>query len=112
MKPKLYLDEDVHADLAVALRKRGFDVVYTQEIDKKGNDDIEQLDYAVKEERCILSYNVRDFVLLHNYFIKNNLSHFGIILSRQKPIKETLSDVLKLLQNSSQEKLKNKVLFL
>lgn len=112
MKPKLYLDEDVHADLAEALRKRGFDVVHTQEINKKGSNDFEQINYAIEEERCILSHNIRDFVLLHNYFMKNNLSHCGIILSRQKPIKVTLSNLLNLLQSSSQEKLKNQILFL
>jgi predicted nuclease of predicted toxin-antitoxin system len=111
-KPRLYLNEDIHADLAVALRKRGFDVVHTQEIDMKGSADIEQMAWAVQEQCCLFSHNIRDFVLLHNYFMKNNLSHFGIIVSGQKPIKKTLSNILNLLQNSSQEKLKNQVIFL
>ena len=34
MKIKLLLDEDVHSGLALALRKRGYDVVHAQELDR------------------------------------------------------------------------------
>jgi predicted nuclease of predicted toxin-antitoxin system len=33
MKAKLLLDEDVHFGLASALRKRGYDVIHTQELE-------------------------------------------------------------------------------
>jgi len=36
MKLKLFLDEDVHAGLAHALRQRGYDVVHAQELELKG----------------------------------------------------------------------------
>ena len=67
MKVKLFLDEDVHAGLAIALRKRGYDVYHAQELDGKGRTDSEQLAFAVQDQRCLLTFNVKDFVILHNY---------------------------------------------
>jgi len=75
MKIKLFLDEDVQVALAQALRKRGYDVVHAQELNFKGKSDSAQLRYAVKQKRCLLSYNVKDFVLEHNEYI----------LERKKP---------------------------
>jgi len=54
--------------LAVALRKRGYDVVHVQELDRKGRTDPEQLEYAVENGRCLMSFNVKDFVILHNEY--------------------------------------------
>jgi len=33
MKIRLFLDEDVHAALAHALRRRGYDVIHAQELE-------------------------------------------------------------------------------
>ena len=82
MKVKLLLDEDVHFSLAIALRTRGFDVVHVQELERKGMSDREQLNFAVVNERCLLSFNVRDFVILHNEYVKSDQKHFGIIVSK------------------------------
>ena len=65
MKPRILLDEDTHLALAEALRQRGFDAVHIQEIGRKGCSDPEQLDFAVQNERCIVSFNRKDFVALH-----------------------------------------------
>ena len=66
MKLKLFLDEDVHSGLAHALRKRGYDVVHSQELERKGRSDADQLLFSIQQERCIMSFNVKDFVILHN----------------------------------------------
>ena len=39
MKIELFLDEDVHSGLSHALRKRGYDAIHTQELDRKGLSD-------------------------------------------------------------------------
>ena len=41
MKIQLFLDEDVHSGLANALRKRGYDVINAQELDRKGRSDLD-----------------------------------------------------------------------
>jgi len=66
MKIRLFLDEDVHSGLAHAFRQRGDDVVHAQEHDLKGSTDSEQLEFASSQRRCLVNFNVRDFVVLHN----------------------------------------------
>jgi len=112
MKTKLFLDEDVHSGLALALRKRGYDVVHAQELDRKGRSDYEQVAFAIQQERCIFSFNVKDFVILHNEFMKTQQEHFGIILSKQLPFKDTMSKLLQLLHRFPDETIKNRLEFL
>ena len=75
MKVKLFLDEDIHFALTIALRKRGYDVIHAQELQGKGKSDDEQLSYAIQEKRCLFSFNVKDFVLLHNKYAQNRWEH-------------------------------------
>ncbi|MBI3193259.1 MAG: DUF5615 family PIN-like protein [Ignavibacteriae bacterium] len=112
MNISLFLDEDVHAELSIALRKRGFDVLHAQEVERKGKTDDEQLFYAVKEHRSLFSFNVKDFVLLHNNFVRNDTEHFGILLSKQRTFSETFILLLRFLQTHSQGEIKNQIHFL
>lgn len=112
MKVRLFLDEDVHSGLAPALRKRGYDVYHTQELEGKGRSDSEQLAFAAQDQRCLLTFNVKDFVILHNFYVKNGQDHWGIIVSKQIPLRETLRRILQLLQRVSKEALKNRIEFL
>jgi len=112
MKVKLFLDEDVHAGLAPALRKRGYDVYHAQELDGKGRSDSDQLAFAVQDQRCLFTFNVKDFVILHNFYVINRQDHWGIVVSKQIPLRETLRRVLQLLQQFSMETLKNRIEFL
>ncbi len=114
MKIKLLLDEDVHAALAVALRKRGYDAVHISELNRKGKSDYEQLTYAVEQERCLFSFNVKDFVLLHYDYVTHEQDHFGIIVSKQLSVGQTLHKLLNILKRFSHEsvKIKNHIEFL
>ncbi len=112
MKIQLLLDEDIHFALADALRKRGYDVVHAQELQRKGRSDVEQLHLAVEQERCLFSFNVKDFVLLHNDKMSSAEGHSGIIVSKQLPLRETLSRLLKLLRYYSKEDIQNRLQFL
>lgn len=111
-KINLYLDEDVHASLSLIMRKRGFNVIHAQEIDRKGKKDIEQLEYAIQNGRCIYSYNVKDFVLLHNHFVQNNKTHCGIIVSKQLTVGESLNRLLSLFQYHTKQSVINEIIFL
>jgi predicted nuclease of predicted toxin-antitoxin system len=50
MKIALLIDEDVHSGLAHALRKRGYDAVHAQELDRKGRSDSQQLRFASEQD--------------------------------------------------------------
>jgi len=112
MKIKLLIDEDVHLMLADALRKRGYDVVHVQEIDRKGLSDADQLRLAVSHKRCLFSFNVKDFVILHNQYVIENREHWGIFVSKQLPVAESLHKILYKLGTFSQETVKNRLEFL
>jgi len=112
MNSKLFLDEDVPLALAWALRNRGVDALHVQEVCRKGKSDAEQLAYAVKQERSLVSFNVKDFVVLHNTYVQTARNHFGIIVSKQRPIGETLRRLLHVLQRGPQSPTKNRLVFL
>ena len=112
MKIKLFIDEDVHASLAHALNQRGFDALHAQAMGRAGLPDDEQLAYSVRHRRCIFSFNVRDFVLLHNSYVANGRNHYGIVVSKQLPLGITLNRLLKLLSQHSQDSMRNNIEFL
>jgi len=56
MKIQLLIDEDVHAGLAHALRKRGYDAIHAQELDGKGRSDSDQ--------QCIFLFRASSAALL------------------------------------------------
>ena len=58
MKIELFLDEDVHSGLAHALRKKGYDAIHAQELDRKGRSDSDQLLLATQQKRCLFTSNV------------------------------------------------------
>ena len=109
---KLYLDENVPEGIAIALRLRGYDVITVKEVGKKGLSDLEQLKYAFSENRIIFTFNIADFYKIHSEFIKKDLKHCGIILSKQLPIKIIIKALLKLLSKIESEKIKNNIIWL
>ncbi len=112
MKIKLFWDEDVHSGLAHALGKRGYDAIHAQELDRKGRADSDQLLFAIQQERCLFTFNVKDYVILHNQYAKNQQEHCGIIVSKQLPFRETMSRLLRMLQRTAKETMKNHLEFL
>jgi hypothetical protein len=112
MKLRLFLDEDVHAALAVALRKRGHDAVHALEEKRLGLSDESQLNFATEENRCLVTFNVGDFVRLHNRWIDEGREHAGIIVSKQLPVGESLRWLLALLQKESGDSMRGQVRFL
>ncbi|MFV9692006.1 MAG: hypothetical protein ACNY01_13735, partial [Desulfobacteria bacterium] len=67
---------------------------------------------AIQHERCLFSFNVKDFVILHNQYAKSRQEHWGIIVSKQLPLRETMSRLLRLLQRNAKEIMKNHLEFL
>ena len=103
----LYLDEDVHKKIAAALRVKGYDVVSAHEVQNQSLSDSQQLEYAVSEQRAIFTFNIGDFDRLHKEYIKSRKNHFGILLSKQMPIGETINRLTKFLFAHSKEGIKN-----
>ena len=94
------------------LAAKGIYVVHAQDLKRKGKTDSEQLAVAVQEERCLVTFNVRDFVLLHNQYAGQNKERCGIIVSKQMTIGETLKRVLKKIGLATRADFKNRIDFL
>ena len=109
---RIFLDEDVHPALAAALRKRGYDVVHTIEEKRPGATDEDQLKFAVSENRCLVTFNVGDFIRLHNRWVEEGRDHCGIVVSKQLALGAALRRVLTLLQREDAESLRGQVRFL
>jgi hypothetical protein len=112
MKVRLFLDEDIHLALAGALRKRGYDAIHAAELRRFGMADKEQLEFATREGRCLLTFNVGDFVQLHNEWIESGREHAGIIVSKQMTIGNALRGLLVLLQEQAAASVQGQLRFL
>ena len=104
---KLYLDEDVHKKIALALRLKGYDVVSAHEVGNWGLSDSEQLEYAVKNGRPIFTFNSGDFSRIHTEYIDNRIHHHGILTAKQIPFSELLRRLTDFLYNKKREEIKD-----
>jgi hypothetical protein len=109
---KLLLDENVHEPLAAALRREGFDVVTAKEAGRRSIPDRELLEFAISEERAVVSFNIKHFEALAVRWFKQGKEHFGIIVSPERSFRDTLQRLLKLLQEEDAEDLRNQLRYL
>ncbi len=109
---RLYLDEDVHKKVAAALRLKGYDVISAHEAQKHSISDYQQLEYAVSQKRAVFTFNAGDFDRLHKEYLTAGKPHWGILLSKQIPLGETVKRLTKFLFTHSAEEIKNNTLWI
>jgi hypothetical protein len=68
--------------------------VSTQETGHRGATDREQLLFATGEGRAILTFNVKDYVVLAQQCVETARPHCGIIVSDHLPFRELLKRTL------------------
>lgn len=103
----LYLDEDIFQNLAPVLRSRGYDVVSVYEVDMRGKSDTEQLEWAIAQNRTLVSFNARHYATLSETFYQENKSHSGILVSPQVGFSELLRLLLNVLIRATPDQLHN-----
>ena len=77
---KLFFDEDLSPKIAGILREKGIDALSVHETGRTGFIDYEQLEYAASEERCFVTRNRDDFILLTRQFFSQGLPHKGVLI--------------------------------
>lgn len=77
---KFYLDEDLSPQIAERLRKQKIDAISAFEVGNVQLSDREQLAYAARAGRCLVTRNVRHFVILAEDAIRQQRPHAGIVL--------------------------------
>ena len=107
--PKLHLNEHLSPRLAEQLRGHGFDVTSTLGSNMVGADDDEQLAYAASNQRAIVTFNHKDFVVLHLNYAAEGKVHWGIVLSTVETMDVLRRRLLRLLNTVSAEELKNQM---
>ena len=69
--------------------------------------DVQQLEYAVSQERALVTFNKNDFSNLLKKYAYSGKTHYGIIISEQLPIGVILKRLLRLLALVSADEMKN-----
>jgi len=111
----LYLDEDsVNRALIRALGARGLDVTNAVDAGRVGRTDFEQLEHSTVEGRVLFTYNIGDFLGLHNRFLAEGKSHGGVIVAPQQrySVGEQMRRILRMSRERSSEQMINRVEFL
>ena len=110
---RLYLDEDAQRNSLVrALRARQMDVLTANEAGLTGVSDLEQLTFAISQNRTLFTFNRGDFLQLHTMFLKDGRHHTGIIVSDQLEIGVVIRRLLKLLDARSSDQMQDWLEFL
>ena len=94
---RLALDEDVRPLLARLLRERGWDAVSVQDEGRGGCADEDQLEWALREQRVLVTHNAGDFAQLGAEWTRAGRAHAGILILRQANVGTHLSSVLRAL---------------
>ena len=81
---RFYLDEDLAPAIAVALRARGVDAVSAHDVGHLELGDKEQLAFAARQGRCLVTGNARDFRSLGQDAVAQRQPHAGIVLCPPK----------------------------
>jgi len=109
---RLLIDEGVRPLLAGTLQQRGFDARHVDELKRGGLSDPEQLAFAVHQRRAIVTYNIRDYVLLDREYRAKRQPHYGILVCDQVPFRELLRWMLRCLGRQSEADIRHRVVWL
>lgn len=84
--PSIYLDECMDPAMIEPMPQRGFDVTSTQLAGHRGANDLEQLTFATRLDRPIVSENGKHFRGWHRFFEQQGLRHGGIVIVPQTEV--------------------------
>ncbi len=111
----IYLDYNVDVQLAVDLRRRGFDVVHARDIDMARASDDEHLRRAAAQRRVVVTLDRRDFELLAKAWAGQERWHAGNSVSAAPPLLPygtVLRRLLNLFDSRSGDQLANQLVWL
>jgi predicted nuclease of predicted toxin-antitoxin system len=109
---ELYLDEDVDVLVAELVRARGFSAITTREANQLGANDIEQLSYAVNQQKTFFTHNRADFETLAQTYFATGQTHYGIIIAVRHSPYEIVRRLLLILNRVTADEMQDQVRYL
>ncbi len=109
---EIYLDENVHVLIAKILRSQGFKAVTTQEVERKGASDPEQINYASEQGYAILTHNRTDFEELAKDYFDAGKNHCGIIIAADNSPQEIARRLAAVLNDFTADEMKNQIIYI
>jgi hypothetical protein len=109
---ELYNDEDVSVLIAELIRARGFSVLTTLEAGNLGKSDAEQLEFAVSQERVLLTHNRVDFEVLARKYFEESRNHYGIIIAVRRLPNDMLNRLLEILNQTTADEMINQIRYI
>ncbi len=77
---KYYLDEDLSPKIAEILRQAGIDTTCAHDVGMLQASDLDQIEYASSQERCLVTRNRNDFIKLTVQFFNESRPNFGVLI--------------------------------
>ena len=77
---KFYLDENMSSKIGEIMRSLGAEAVSAHEVAMVGASDEEQLDFAARQGRCLVTFNRNDFIELSRLYLDSGRAHSGVII--------------------------------
>ncbi len=111
-KIHVYLNENLSWRISRALRGYGYDVISSHESDMDTESDEEQFEFAVSQRRAIVTNNFRDFAALHQQYMDEQKSHYGIVFTTKCPLSTMIRRLRNFLEAISQEEFINQIRWL
>lgn len=109
---ELYLDEDVDTLVAELLTRRGYSALTARDAGTLGQEDSEQLAWAARQGRALLTHNRNDFEELALTYFEHAQPHCGIILAVRRTPHEIVNRLIKLLNEVTADEFQNQVYYL
>lgn len=109
---KFYLDEDVDILIAELIRSQKFQAISTNEVNRKGKSDPQQLEYAISRNYTIVTHNRVDFEQLAQAYFFGNQTHCGIIIAVQRSPHEIAARLLKILNDNTADEMTNQIIYI
>ena len=107
----LYLDQDVAVLVETLLQAQGIDATCTRSERMLDQLDDAQIAFAVKNKRCLLTHNGRDFEDLHAQYLHEGRFHFGIIIAIRRPPHQIARNVAMLVNQLTADEIANNLLY-
>jgi hypothetical protein len=109
---ELYLDEDVSVLVKKLVEARGFGAVTTQEAGQLGHSDAEQLAFAVRQQKTLLTHNRVDFEQLFRHYLTSGQGHAGIIIATRHPPHVIVQRLFAILNQVTADEMENQLRYI